>query len=151
MLSPLTHEQDLELLELLHLGQDLLPDPQKALHLFWLRFGVADSYGCHIISQEQKPHPEVTNQTPSSPWLHPEILSIEVMSGKGQPRQSPTYCCDADQTLTAVRSQIQVSRQPAYGGPTPHKPREPPHHHHHHHRIPEGTRPDAFSRSTKHM
>lgn len=31
---PLTREQDPELPELLHLGQDLLADPEKELHLF---------------------------------------------------------------------------------------------------------------------
>ncbi|XP_062311935.1 uncharacterized protein LOC134016604 [Osmerus eperlanus] len=45
----LTREQDPEILELLRLGQDLLPDPEIALHLFpvdnhGLRFGGADSH-----------------------------------------------------------------------------------------------------------
>ncbi|KAK0146683.1 hypothetical protein N1851_013966 [Merluccius polli] len=60
---PLTREQDPEVLELLHLGQDLIPDPESALHPFpvedhGLRFGGADSHpgrftlGCEPVQRE---------------------------------------------------------------------------------------------------
>ncbi|KAK0145384.1 hypothetical protein N1851_015733 [Merluccius polli] len=50
---PLTREQDPEVLELLHLGQDLIPDPESALHPFpvedhGLGFGGADSHPGHF-------------------------------------------------------------------------------------------------------
>ena len=45
----LTHEQNPELIELFHLGQALLPDPEKSLHLF----PPADSHpGCFTLSCE---------------------------------------------------------------------------------------------------
>ena len=60
---PITREQDPEVLELLHLGQDLIPDPESALHPFLvkdhgLRFGGADSHpghftlGCDPVQRE---------------------------------------------------------------------------------------------------
>ncbi|KAK0140004.1 hypothetical protein N1851_023076 [Merluccius polli] len=60
---PLTREQDPEVLELLHLGQDLMPDPESALYPFpvedhGLGFGGADSHpgrftlGCEPVQRE---------------------------------------------------------------------------------------------------
>ena len=58
-------EQDPEVLELLHLGQDLIPDPESAPHPFavedhGLRFGGADSHpgrftlGCEPVQRESE-------------------------------------------------------------------------------------------------
>ncbi|KAL3970244.1 alcohol-forming fatty acyl-CoA reductase [Sarotherodon galilaeus] len=58
--SPITREQDPEILELLHLGQELIPDPEWALHPFpaenhGLRFGVADPHSrCFTLGCEPK-------------------------------------------------------------------------------------------------
>uniref|UniRef100_A0A669CDG2 Uncharacterized protein n=1 Tax=Oreochromis niloticus TaxID=8128 RepID=A0A669CDG2_ORENI len=56
--SPITREQDPEVLELLHLGQELIPDPEWALHPFpaenhGLRFGGADPHSrCFTLGCE---------------------------------------------------------------------------------------------------
>ena len=60
---PLTCEQDPEVLELLHLGQELIPDLESALHPFpvedhGLGFGGTDSHpgrltlGCEPVQRE---------------------------------------------------------------------------------------------------
>ena len=51
--SSLTREQDPEILELLHLGKDLIPNPARAFHPFpaeddGLGFGGADSHSSHF-------------------------------------------------------------------------------------------------------
>ncbi|KAK0141115.1 hypothetical protein N1851_021854 [Merluccius polli] len=105
---PPTREQDPEVLELLHLGQDLIPDPGSALHPFpvedhGLGFGGADSHpgcftlGCEPVQRELEDQSDEANRTtssaksrdpilrspnrpPSTPWLCLEILSIKIMN-----------------------------------------------------------------------
>ncbi|KAI3356005.1 hypothetical protein L3Q82_017278 [Scortum barcoo] len=110
----LTREQDPEILELLHLRQDLSTHPERARHPFpvenhGLRFGGADSHPSRFTPRLQtapvhaegpglmmkpirttssaKSRDEMwfPNRTPSGPWLRLEILSIKNRTGdKGQ-------------------------------------------------------------------
>ncbi|KAK0130536.1 hypothetical protein N1851_035235 [Merluccius polli] len=86
---PLTREQDPEVLELLHLGQDLIPDPESVLHPFpvedhGLGFGGADSHsgrftlGCELVQRELEVTPhniqglkELRGGTSSTPGALP--------------------------------------------------------------------------------
>ena len=64
--------------------------------------GTNRSWHGPVSSKEQRPDPDVTKKTPSTPWLRLEILSIKVINrigDKGQPwrvqpslETSPTYC-----------------------------------------------------------
>ncbi|TWW67223.1 hypothetical protein D4764_02G0002640 [Takifugu flavidus] len=128
---------DPEILELLHLGQDLLSDPQKALYLFRARtmdsnlevlsripaasHSVANRPricwrslldGTRTTASSAKSSDEIIrppNWTPSTPWLHLEILSIKVMNrtgDKGQPWRSSTLTGNKYDLQPAIRTKL---------------------------------------------
>ena len=81
---PLTCEQDPKVLELLHLGQDLIPDPESALHPFpgedhGLGFGGADSHpgrftlGCEPVQRELEVSPTAVTQSWGHQTGHPQL------------------------------------------------------------------------------
>ncbi|KAK0137965.1 hypothetical protein N1851_025840 [Merluccius polli] len=102
---PLTREQDPEVLELLHLGQDLIPDPEGALHPFpvedhGLGLGGADSHpdrftlGCEPVQRELEVTPH-------------NIQGLKELQGALPPRSFLT---------------TSATSAPEIGGPTPESP-----------------------------
>ena len=109
--SSLTRKQDPEILELLHLGKDLIPNMERAFHPFpaedhSLGFGGADSHpsrstlGCESLqsrpddanrttssAKSRDPILRSPNRTPLTPWLRLEILSIKIMNRIGDKGQ----------------------------------------------------------------
>ena len=92
------------------------------------------------------------NQSPSGPWLRQKVLSIKIMnrtSDKGQPCHSPTCTGNRSDLLPAMRTKLLLhsyrDRTALKKGPLI------PYSQSISHRMPQGTRSNAFFKSTKHM
>ena len=87
-----------------------------------------------------------------APWLRVEILSTKIMNRTGekeQPCWSPTYTRNRSDLLPAMQTRLLLrsyrDRTALSRGPlTPYSRSTS-------HRMPGGTQPNAFSKSTKHM
>ncbi|KAI3364507.1 hypothetical protein L3Q82_011293 [Scortum barcoo] len=105
----LTREQDPEILELLHLRQDLSTHLERACHPF-----PVENHGPRIwrTTSSAKSRDEILwfpNRTPSGPWLRLEILSIKIMNrtgDKGQPCRSPTCTGNRSDLLPAMQTKL---------------------------------------------
>ena len=134
---PLTREQDLEVLEP-NLGQDLLPDPEKALHHF-----LAKKYGLRFLQTAETQSDTMAAPRNSVHKSYEQNLGQRAARAESNPHQKRSRFTvdDVDQALTLV---IQGADRSHKGTQNPNLGETP-------HRIPQETWLNVFSKSTEHM